>query len=109
MLADQHQALYRGFAQTPLDWGHFGELNSSRAAGASASFWAFRSIRWAFNSARFWRSALILSTKVFASGERTLRVEPTSASTFSPSFSSQPSSQQPYARQLISFSSRVNA
>ncbi len=83
MLADQHQALYRGFAQTPLDWGHFGELNSSRAAGASASFWAFRSIRWAFNSARFWRSALI--------------------------FSSQPSSQQPYARQLISFSSRVNA
>ena len=40
MLADQHQALYRGFAQTPLDWGHFGEFNSSRAAGASASFWA---------------------------------------------------------------------
>ncbi len=102
MLADQHQPIYRGFAQTPLDWGHFDEFNSSRAASASASFWA--------PSARFLISALILSIKVFASGERTLRVEPTSASTFSLSFSSQlSSSPQPYARQLILFSSRVNA
>jgi hypothetical protein len=111
MLADQHQPLYRGFAQTPVDWGHFGEFNSSRAASASASFLgSFRSIRWAFNSARFLISALTLSIKVFASGGRTLRVEPISASTLSLSFSLQPSSsQQPSAQQLISFSSQVNA
>jgi hypothetical protein len=27
------------FHQTPLDWGHFGKFNSSRAPRASASFW----------------------------------------------------------------------
>ena len=74
---------------------------------------SFRSIRWAFNSARILRSALIFSIKVVFTSARIFRVEPVSALTFSLSFSLQLSSRSysfllPSVQQMILFSSRIS-